>query len=406
MKIAKLIKEFLAAHLKVPQFSWNHSKNFVMNGNSLVAGGENYWKYNETKATKTVIGLDMYIQGQVALGGHEYSNYYWYYLNNIPPTDTLSWAKKAQIVNGIDSFATCTNVPAFNTDGNASYSEAYSMKALSVSNMGNWPTPTGIPVQTIVAINDFIINLITEINLTYLKTDLEPSMYLVTLLSYDNTAYQAILKKANINQAAWASRIARYYAVKNAKKSVFLSQQALVSAFGMESSVYSELITKINNELGISWDGYLRPYDLMIAMCYPLAAMKKDGVSTDDGIKIICSYHDKGWKDPVKSTDFESLLKKVFFGLNTFANLITDSNEIDGIVDDYVTYQRPVHQSDTEGNHCKMVMVDGAMVYIGSENAYPTYNEQFGVWIEDPLSIKAFTSGYWDKAWGNSEKKD
>ncbi|KAI6251811.1 hypothetical protein MCOR07_011032 [Pyricularia oryzae] len=52
--------------------------------------------------------------------------------------------------------------------------------------------------------------------------------------------------------------------------------------------------------------------------------------------------------------------------------------------------------------HTKVVDVDGKLMYTGSDNAYPQWNEQFGVWIEDVDGIKAwedgFFWGFWERA--------
>src|SRR5256886_5764906 len=32
-------------------------------------------------------------------------------------------------------------------------------------------------------------------------------------------------------------------------------------------------------------------------------------------------------------------------------------------------------------NHCKVTCVDGKLLYVGSDNAYPNYNEEHGIWI-------------------------
>ena len=39
-------------------------------------------------------------------------------------------------------------------------------------------------------------------------------------------------------------------------------------------------------------------------------------------------------------------------------------------------------------NHSKVVCVDDELLYIGSDNAYPSYNEEHGVWIKDQTAIK------------------
>lgn len=39
-------------------------------------------------------------------------------------------------------------------------------------------------------------------------------------------------------------------------------------------------------------------------------------------------------------------------------------------------------------NHTKAYCIDLKLLYIGSDNCYPNYNEEFGVWVEDEHAIK------------------
>ncbi|MGC2234929.1 MAG: hypothetical protein WA584_02040 [Pyrinomonadaceae bacterium] len=48
------------------------------------------------------------------------------------------------------------------------------------------------------------------------------------------------------------------------------------------------------------------------------------------------------------------------------------------------------------GNHSKMVIVDDSLCYIGSDNAYPSFNQEFGIWIDDQPSIQSLITNYWD----------
>ena len=43
--------------------------------------------------------------------------------------------------------------------------------------------------------------------------------------------------------------------------------------------------------------------------------------------------------------------------------------------------------------------MDDAVCYIGSDNAYPSYNPEFGIWVDDPASLQAFISQYWNGLW-------
>jgi len=54
-------------------------------------------------------------------------------------------------------------------------------------------------------------------------------------------------------------------------------------------------------------------------------------------------------------------------------------------------------------NHAKVVCIDDELLYIGSENAYPSYNEEHGVWIDNTTAIDAWRTGYWEPLWKVSQ---
>jgi hypothetical protein len=49
-------------------------------------------------------------------------------------------------------------------------------------------------------------------------------------------------------------------------------------------------------------------------------------------------------------------------------------------------------------------MIDDQIMYVGSDNCYPNYHEEFGVWIEDKEKIKAWKVGNWDPRWEHTAK--
>lgn len=58
-----------------------------------------------------------------------------------------------------------------------------------------------------------------------------------------------------------------------------------------------------------------------------------------------------------------------------------------------------VNDTKQEGkiaNHSKLVVVDDCVCYIGSDNAYPSFLPEFGIWIDDAPSIEAFVEKYWN----------
>ena len=67
--------------------------------------------------------------------------------------------------------------------------------------------------------------------------------------------------------------------------------------------------------------------------------------------------------------------------------LETNPAQIPDIINKYSFVKRVL----TSGTNLqsKTVCVDGRVLYIGSDNAYPEYNEQHGCWLEDESDVNA-----------------
>ena len=80
-----------------------------------------------------------------------------------------------------------------------------------------------------------------------------------------------------------------------------------------------------------------------------------------------------------------------------------DTDKIDGLVDNLVHFKRTGTSDDTKDHdlysHSKIVCVDGKLMYVGSDNAYPSYNEEHGVWFEDPNQINSWLEGFFVDYW-------
>ncbi len=414
--IMKFIKEVALKN----SGSWNHSKIFAMNGYSLVTGGINYWNLYESReittpvntpppsSPPTVTDLDIHIDGGAAVDAHNFLNYFWFYLVNQPATDTNSWAVTGNIydmVNNTASFTACSNVPMFNSPG----ANASSMNALTVARNGNWPIPTGYPVQIADAIRDVLINILaagTDSSNEF--EDIIDASFICwltgTLLSDDNPEFLQILSTAGINPACWATRYARNIAIKGATNQVRVSQQTFIQHDVSTDAAFKEIAKEVNAVFGSNWNGQIWPYDVMISMGFALSTFSNNSENVGNGIDIVCSYYDTGWSDNVKGSDFKNKLTEIMDGLMTL-NMITANGDINTLVSTMVTYKR-IDTMTSNGNHCKMVLVDDSVCYIGSDNAYPCWNEEFGVWIDDPTSIANFITGYWNGVWENSSVAD
>jgi hypothetical protein len=375
--------------------SWNHAKIFALNGSQLVIGGGNYWA--EYSQDETVLfDLSMRIGGDAAIDAHEYANYLWGYLNDIPTTDTYS-CSFANYTNDLLKFEPSNKAPLltdFPTNGG-------STNALTVSRIGNWPSQTGYPVQVVDGIRDFIVNVIAL--LAEQNGDDELTASVVNAVTDENLRDELRKLGISINPAAWASRYARNYAICHAQSNLRLSQQALVMDDLVNgSSEYKELVARINEMLGTSWDGYIWPFDTLSALGNALATFSQNP-NIPGTVQIVCSAPSQatGYEDPVTATEFRQKLISIMTGMSLM-DYIKPLGSISDIVYERVLYRRVDNTREgppPHANHSKLVVVDDALCYIGSDNLYPGYNEESGVWIDDQQAIRRFVEECWTDLW-------
>ncbi|PMD12686.1 hypothetical protein NA56DRAFT_712856 [Hyaloscypha hepaticicola] len=72
---------------------------------------------------------------------------------------------------------------------------------------------------------------------------------------------------------------------------------------------------------------------------------------------------------------------------------------IDKVVDEKFQVRRALGDTTYYYNHSKIVCVDDKMLYVGSDNAYPSYNEEHGAWIEDAAEVSSWKTKFWDQMW-------
>lgn len=83
----------------------------------------------------------------------------------------------------------------------------------------------------------------------------------------------------------------------------------------------------------------------------------------------------------------------------------TDPAHVGAIVDERFLVKRVL---DGEGTHmhAKTVCVDRQLLYIGSDNAYPHYNEEHGCWVEEQKNVEAFMKEFYEGLWTRSTVMD
>lgn len=207
------------------------------------------------------------------------------------------------------------------------------------------------------------------------------------------------LQTYNISPAAWSSKIVRNKIISEAQDSIILCQQSLVSTFLNTDPKETKVKDYIKKNLQLDWDGSLVPLDLLWNLAKGLKTIvhthptpSQDDLNPTGKIQILLSSTSApgGYNDPSSWKRTHDLIAQ-FYAM--VANVSV--NEATKIVNSRLTCKRIMGNQTVYNNHAKVVCVDQALLYVGSDNAYPQYNEQHGVWIEDKTNISAWNENYW-----------
>jgi len=82
----------------------------------------------------------------------------------------------------------------------------------------------------------------------------------------------------------------------------------------------------------------------------------------------------------------------------------TAEKDVNDIVDKRFLVKR-ISEDHLINIHSKLVCIDRSLLYIGSDNQYPHYNEEFGCWLEDTHHVDAFFKDFYHGVWETSTTK-
>lgn len=85
-------------------------------------------------------------------------------------------------------------------------------------------------------------------------------------------------------------------------------------------------------------------------------------------------------------------------GLPTDEGGLPDA-DIDAAMAKLLHFKRVLNDDGKVYQHSKTVCVDKKLMYVGSDNFYPCYNEEHGIWVEDRKTIAAWLDGYFKPYW-------
>ncbi|KXH27763.1 hypothetical protein CNYM01_06667 [Colletotrichum nymphaeae SA-01] len=387
----------------LPALSWNHAKVTAVNGTTMTTGGANLWdSYGDTQVG--TFDSMVKVRGDAAIEAHRYADAL--YLNDIPSDDNASFRHSIKLSGptptGADSFQADT-VPLF-SDTKQSAKNSGSQAVLTTSNVGDRPPGSGkyrYPILVLNVVKDILMQLV------YMQTtkDFNPSSgaapdLKVMNIVIDVLSDQSILpamQRFDLSPAVWASKAARFHAIENATSNITLAQEIFVEPFLRGNAGANAIKGWLNTKLGLDWDEYVVPYDVMQAMCKGLLNIVKNHPQDKSfGMHILLTTKDAGggYGDPYSWKTFREIL----IGLLGAQELPSGTTAAE-IIQDRLHCKRIMQNDNRYGQHSKIVCVDRQLLYVGSDNIYPEYNEQHGVWIDDTKNIEAWYSQYFDTAW-------
>ncbi|KAK0616637.1 hypothetical protein B0T14DRAFT_482960 [Immersiella caudata] len=414
--------------MKVPTFSasWNHGKIVAIGGKTVMTGGINYWHhYTSQNNSQNIIDMQAMVTGDAAASAQGgYLDYFWKYLNSTEnQTDHRSFKKSVPLNKkvSIDKLPWRWDkpVPLFKslTKLAPQPSTPTTIPVLSVARVGDWSGRyvSAYPVQAVDAVRDIVVNW--EVPSFTATSNFSGLVDFVRRSSDDGGGIlSSLLKLFNCSPAAWASDTARIWAIRNAKRSVYASGQMIVGSLQRGAAAYMALVKAMNKGLPAEkkWDGYLWPYDLLLA--FAELVIKFRGTSGLDpagsegaGIKIVLgNTSGSEWGDSRTVADITSRVVPLVRGLDKSLS----NSDAEGLVARWLSVKRIDRPYDDGGKvkgpdsiHTKTICVDSELLYVGSDNLYPCYNEEHGIWVDDAKAVKSWMDDYWSPLWKIVDEK-
>jgi len=105
------------------------------------------------------------------------------------------------------------------------------------------------------------------------------------------------------------------------------------------------------------------------------------------------------WEDQTSIARVKMRIARIMKGLPAEMGGIP-GEQVEGAVNKYLHIRRCLEDNGQMYSHSKIVCVDKKLMYVGSDNLYPCYNEEHGIWVEDDATVKAWFNGFYKKYWG------
>ena len=342
-----------------------------------IVGGQNYWNdYIPRPGHKPPHDVSIRLDGDSSIAAHNFANALWAYAAGHLGSEGL-YVKSWQL--GAADFDTDLP-PAFNPNDYPPPVQPEEVPVLAVGNLGMW-----LPGETLALKNE------AEAALTNPNAQVSPKNTYYEIMNAFNVLldFPFSTYAASTSKATQASTTARHLLLQEVAQNGHLriSQQKIADPDMVGTPISG-------GRGGVPWPG-----QFMEAI---VSAMKDNNATVD----IIVSFRDAGASSPIDgySDDVGAVaLRGVIVDLLTRA-YGGDKNKADATANALLTVKTTTITSNIsdDSNHAKVWIVDDKVFYVGSDNIYPAYLQEFGYVIGSQLKTQEFIRDYWTPMWNLS----
>jgi len=368
---------FYAAYFAIPwqapgvppglQGAWTHAKIFAVDGVASIAGGQNYWNdYMPGHLDNPPHDVSMQIDGAATAAAHYFANFLWRYVS----ANSSSMTHKTLRLGAPDYDDSLP--PQFDANQFPTPTQQQGVPVLAVGNLGAWlpveldalkaealdgvrnPQRQVHPKDTYPVVED-AYNVLLDFPLSA-KFDTMVSMPRQASIAACNLLFQAVQVNGHLR----------------------ISQQKIA-----DTDLVQESFQGIH---GVPWPGpFIR--NIVSAIIYW-------NVTVD----IIVSNHVAG-DSPVDGYSDDM-----------------GAAALQGVILDFLTLELGNHRAKAEAvanqylhvrstvasNHAKVWTVDDKVFFVGSDNIYPAYLQEFGFVVGSTQRTQEFIDKYWTPLWNNA----
>lgn len=346
--------------------SWNHSKIVAVDGNAAIVGGLNYWAGNYLQKKNPVTDVAMQVMGPAAGMAVNFTNVLWQYTcKTLAGNSGFLYATMVKTDSVLECPATGV-VPA-------------APSAPTTSTTAPGPLPTSVPMLALGETGQGVVDVAGADKRPAGVTEADLKMANCITSSFDWT--NDSIKFDAVNPGSVGLRAL----VQSAKSSIFISQQDLIGICPPQAlydvRLFKALATKLAAGVRVT-----------IVVSNQGAQVDGDdysnGAVLSDILKYLTPY-------VVQAAGSEEKAHKALCANLDLAPLRT--SEADG-------WANATGAEALPSLHSKVVMVDREAFYIGSQNLYSAYLQEFGYVVDDRAAATTLYDQMLGPEWRYSAK--